>query len=57
MLDNSELKKLILKEFHVKLYSIHLGYQKALTVVNKFYYWLNMKKEVANFVARYLDCQ
>jgi hypothetical protein len=50
--DNSELKKLILREFHVKPYSGHPGYQKTLTTVKKFYYWLNLKKEVAEFVAR-----
>ena len=26
--NNNELKKLTLREFHVKLYSSHLGYQK-----------------------------
>jgi len=48
--NDSELKKLILREFHVKLYSGHPGYQKILTVVKKFCYWLNLKKEVAEFV-------
>ena len=55
--NDSELKKLILREFHVKLYSSHPGYHKTLTTVNKFYYWSNLKKEVAKFVARFLDCQ
>jgi len=50
MSDESELKKLILKEFHVNPSSGHLGYQKMLTVVNKFYYWLNTKKKVVEFV-------
>jgi len=53
----SELKNLILKEFHVKPYSGHPGYQKKLTVVKKFYYWSNLKKEFTEFVARCLDCQ
>ena len=44
--DDSELKKLILMEFHAKSYSSHRGYQKMLIVVNKFYYWSNLKKEV-----------
>ena len=57
VLDNSELKKLILREFHVKPYSGHPGYQKTLTIVKKFYHWLDMKKEVVEFVARCLDCQ
>ena len=57
VLDSSELKKLILREFHVNLYSCHSGYHKTLTVVNKFYYWKNFKKEVADFFARCLDYQ
>jgi len=57
MLNHSELKKLILMEFHVKLYSGHLGYGKTLTIVKKLYYMLNLKKEVAKFMAVCLDCQ
>jgi len=45
--ENNELKKLILREFHANLYSGHPGYQKTLTEIKKFYYWSNLKKEVA----------
>ena len=55
--DDSELKKLILRELHVKPYSGHLRYQKKMTIFNKFYHCLNLKKEVADFVVRCLDCQ
>jgi len=55
--DNKELKKVILREFHVKPYSGHLGYQKMLTVVKKFNYWPNLKKDGANCVARCFDYQ
>lgn len=54
--DNSELKKLILREFHVKPYSGRPRYQKTLTAINKFYYWLNLKKDMAEFVAKCLEC-
>ena len=54
--DNSELKKVILREFQVIPYSGHLGYHKTMIATNKFYYWLNWKKDVAEFVARCLDC-
>eukprot|EP00253_Pinus_taeda_P012988 PITA_12988 len=57
VLDDSELKKLILREFHVNRYPGHPGYQKTLTTVKKFYYWPNLKKEVVKFMARCLDCQ
>ncbi len=33
ILDKSELKKCMCREFHVNLYSGHPGYQKKLTVV------------------------
>lgn len=55
--DSSELKKVILWEFHAKPYSGHPGYQKTLTVVKKYYYWPNLKRDVAEFVARCLDCK
>jgi len=57
LLDNSELKKLILRELNVKIYSGHLGYQKTLITMKTFYYWLDLKKEVAEFGARFLDFQ
>ena len=45
VLDNSELKKLILTEIHVKVYSGHPTYQKTLTTIKNLYHWLNLKKE------------
>ena len=48
---------MILREFHAKPYSGHPGYQKTLTTVNIYYYWLNLKRDVAEFVARCFDCQ
>ena len=55
--DNSELKKLILREFHANSYSSHLGYHKTLTTMKKLYYWPNVKREVTKFMVRCLDCQ
>jgi len=43
---DSELKKLILREFHVKIYLGPPRYQKTLTAMKKFYFWLDLKKEV-----------
>ena len=54
--DNGEQKKVILSNFRVKPYSSHSGYQKKLTTMKKFYYCSNMKKDVVEFVARFLDC-
>ena len=55
--DRSELKKVILRVFHVKPYLGNPGYKKTLITVNKFYYWLNLKRYVENFVARCCVCQ
>ena len=55
--NSSELKKVIFREFHVKPYSGHPGYQKTLTTVKKLYYWPDLKRYVAVFVARCLDFQ
>ena len=44
--DNSDLKNLILSEFHAKTYSGHPRYQKTLIAMKNFYYWSNMKREV-----------
>jgi len=56
-LNDSELNKLILREFHVKPYLVHPRYQKTLPTVKKFYYWPNLNEEVVEFVARCLECQ
>jgi len=40
----SELKNLILKEFHVNSYLGHLGYDKILKIVKKLYHGPNLKK-------------
>lgn len=51
-----ELKKVILRDFHVKPYSSHPSYQKTLTAMKKFYYWPNIKRDVVEFVATCFDC-
>ena len=55
--DSSELKKVILRKFHVKPYSGHPGYQKTLTMMKIFYYWLNIKRDVVVFLANCFGCQ
>ena len=57
MLDNNELKNIILIEFNVNLYLGHPRYEKTLTMIKKFYHWLKLKKEVETFVVRCLDCK
>jgi hypothetical protein len=38
-------------------YAGHPGYLKTITAVKSQYYWLGMKKEVVDFIAKYLECQ
>lgn len=53
--DNSELKKVILREFHAKPYLGHPSYQKTLTAMKRFYYWPNLKRDVVELVVRYFN--
>jgi hypothetical protein len=55
--NSQELKSLILKEMHNVPYVGHPGYQKTIAVVKSQYYWPGMKKEVAEFIAKCLECQ
>ena len=55
--DVPKVKLLILDEVHKTPYSGHLGYQKTVTMLRKDYFWPNMKSEVAEYIARCLDCQ
>eukprot|EP00253_Pinus_taeda_P003529 PITA_03529 len=48
---------MILDEFHVSHYAGHPGYQKMITAIRKEYYWPGMKKNVAEYLARCLQCQ
>ena len=52
-----KVKLLILDEVHKTPYSGHPGYQKTVTMLRKEYFWPNMKSEVAEYIARCLDCQ
>eukprot|EP00253_Pinus_taeda_P028202 PITA_28202 len=55
--NDNNLKNLILNEFHTSHYAGHPGYQKMLTALRKEYYWPGMKKHVAEYLARCLECQ
>jgi hypothetical protein len=55
--NSQELKNMILREMHNVPYAGHPGYQKTIAVVKSQYYWPGMKKEVADFIARCLECQ
>jgi hypothetical protein len=52
-----ELRSMILKEMHNVPYVGHPGYQKTVAAVKSHYYWPGMKKEIAEYIARCMECQ
>ena len=52
-----ELKTLILDEYHRRNYAGHPGYQKMLTAIRKDYCWPGMRKDIANYLTKCLECQ
>jgi hypothetical protein len=51
------LKKEILTEAHGSRYTIHPGGTKMFKDLQRYYWWNDMKREVAEFVSRCLTCQ
>jgi hypothetical protein len=57
VLNDQEFKSMILSEMHKVPYVGPPSYQKTIVSVKKQYFWPCMKKEVANFIAKCLECQ
>ncbi|XP_071694690.1 uncharacterized protein [Rutidosis leptorrhynchoides] len=51
-----ELRKLVLDEAHKTRYSIHPGTGKMYHDIKEFYWWPNMKADVATYVSQCLTC-
>ena len=52
-----ELKREILQEAHQSRYSIHPGSTKMYRDLKEYYWWPNMKKEIALWINSCLTCQ
>jgi hypothetical protein len=52
-----ELKLAILKEMYNVAYAGHPGYQKIVAAVKSHYFWPKLKKEIAEYIARCMECQ
>ncbi|KAL8113741.1 hypothetical protein AgCh_020872 [Apium graveolens] len=52
-----ELKDELLHEWHNSRYSIHPGSTKMYRDLKEYYWWPNMKREVAEWVSKCLTCQ
>jgi hypothetical protein len=52
-----DLKFAILHEMHNVPYAGRPGYQKTVAAIKSHYFWLGMKKEIAEYIARCMECQ
>ena len=52
-----DLKRFIMDELNKRPYTSHLGYQKMITATRKQFYWCRLKKDIANYLAKCLECQ
>ena len=48
---------MILNEAHKIPYSGHHGYQKMITMLREYYFCPNIENEVAEYIARCIECQ
>ncbi|GKV48698.1 hypothetical protein SLEP1_g55501 [Rubroshorea leprosula] len=55
--NDSELKEVIMKEAHNTGYTVHPGSTKMYRDLRGTFWWNNMKREIADFVAQCLTCQ
>ena len=52
-----DLRTLVLSEAHHAPYSAHPGVKKMHADLKQLYFWAGMRRDVADFVARCLECQ
>ena len=57
VLNDMELKKVILDEAYCSAYAIHPGGTKMYHTIRLFYYWLDMKREIVEYVSRCISRQ
>ena len=55
--NDEELRKQILSEVHETSYSIHPGAIKMYQDLREHFWWNGMKRDVAEYVSKYLTCQ
>jgi hypothetical protein len=53
--DCDDLKRFILDELHKRPYSGHPGYQKMIMTTRRKFYWLGMKKDIAEYLAKCIE--
>jgi hypothetical protein len=56
ILNCDDLKKFIMDELDKRPYTGHPRYQNMITTTWKQFYWLGLKKDIANYLAKCLEC-
>jgi hypothetical protein len=51
-----ELKRFIMNELQKRPYTGHPGYHKMITATKKLFYWPRLKKDIADYLAKCLEC-
>ena len=44
-------------EFHCEPYSVHLGYQKMISTINRHLFWPKLKADLAMFIVKFQEFQ
>ncbi|XP_060182527.1 uncharacterized protein LOC132612230 [Lycium barbarum] len=57
VLDVGDLRQTIMEEAHSSRYSIHTGATKMYQDLKKHFWWMRMKRNISDYVARCLNCQ
>ena len=52
-----DLNRFIMEKLHKRPYKGHLGYQKMITTTRKQFYWPGLKKDIAYYLDKCLECQ
>ncbi|XP_060216994.1 uncharacterized protein LOC132644417 [Lycium barbarum] len=55
--DVGNLRQTIMEEAHSSCYSIHPGATKMYQDLKKHFWWMRMKRNISDYVARCLNCQ
>jgi hypothetical protein len=52
-----DLKRFLMDKLHKIPYTSHHGYQKMITTTRKLFYCPGMKKDIADYLDKCLECQ
>jgi len=52
-----DLKRFIMDKLHKRPYNGHPGYHKMITATRKQFYCPGLKNDIANYLAKCLECQ